>query len=369
MLRACLGVLALFLCAPRTLGQSHTNVETVFLVLMENVNWPILKTNVGSAPYLVNTLLPMASSCDQYYTPPGLPGSLPNYFWLEAGTNYGITDSSDPGAHVLTTTNHLTTQLRAAGISWKAYVENISGTNCPTASSGLYAAYHNPFVYFTDIISNAPYCLAHLRPYDELAGDLASNTVARYNFIVPNLCHDSHNSSGCATADRIKNGDLWMAAELPKILGSQAWSNNGALFITWDEGSGGGLNGPIGMLLLSPLAKGHGYVSTNRQDHASTRRTMQEIFGVRPLLQNAARATSLGDLFKPRIYLRGAQIVASGAFQFTTEVEPGKTNLVQVSTNLEGWVTILTNRGSSLRFVDDEALRFPQRLYRVLQLP
>src|SRR5207247_1519090 len=129
------------------------------------------------------------------------------------------------------------TPLRSSGISWRAYVEDISGSNCPTASSGLYAAYHNPFVYFTDLISNAPNCLAHLRPYGELAVDLASNTVARYNFIIPNLCHDSHNSTGCATADRIKNGDLWMAAELPRILHSPAWSNNGALFITWDERS------------------------------------------------------------------------------------------------------------------------------------
>ena len=30
-------------------------------------------------------------------------------------------------------------------------MEDISGSNCPTASSGLYAAYHNPFVYFDDI--------------------------------------------------------------------------------------------------------------------------------------------------------------------------------------------------------------------------
>src|SRR2546422_8831645 len=80
-----LGLFAALLAAPGARGQSHTNVQTVFFLVMENVNWPTLKTNLGSAPYLVNTLLPMASFCEQYYTPPGLPGSLPNYFWLEAG--------------------------------------------------------------------------------------------------------------------------------------------------------------------------------------------------------------------------------------------------------------------------------------------
>src|SRR5919197_5612146 len=90
------------------------------------------------------------------------------------------------------TTNHFVIQLQNAGLSWKAYQESISGTNCPTASSGLYAAYHNPFVYFDDIYLNATNCTNHIRPYTEFARDLASNTVARYNFITPNLCNDMH---------------------------------------------------------------------------------------------------------------------------------------------------------------------------------
>src|ERR671930_103091 len=76
------------------------------------------------------------------------------------------------------TTNHLVIQLQNAGISWKAYQESISGTTCPTASSGLYAAYHNPFVYFDDIYLDAANCAGHIRPYPELARDLTNHTVA-----------------------------------------------------------------------------------------------------------------------------------------------------------------------------------------------
>src|SRR5881396_3128887 len=61
--RASLCLLAALLCRTGARAQSHTNVQTVFLLVMENVNWPTLKTNLGSAPYLVSTLLPMASSC------------------------------------------------------------------------------------------------------------------------------------------------------------------------------------------------------------------------------------------------------------------------------------------------------------------
>ena len=41
------------------------------------------------------------------------------------------------------------------------------------------------------------------------------------------------------------------------ILASSAYQNNGLILITWDEGVDG--DGPIGMIVLSPLAKGGGY--------------------------------------------------------------------------------------------------------------
>src|SRR5205809_4503444 len=75
----------LFFAASAPAG-TLTNVQTVFLIVMENVNWSALKGN-PSAPYINNTLVPMASYCEQYYTPPGLPGSLPNYLRSEEHTS------------------------------------------------------------------------------------------------------------------------------------------------------------------------------------------------------------------------------------------------------------------------------------------
>ena len=367
---------ALFLAGgARASAGSLTNIHTVFLILMENVNWSALKGS-GSAPYINNTLLPMASYCEQYYTPPGLPGSLPNYLWLEAGTNFGVLDSSDPSAHTFNSTNHLVTLLTNANISWKSYQENISGTNCPVSSSGLYAAYHNPFVYFRDVTSDSGYCIAHIRPFADLAADLTNNTVARYNFITPNLCDDMHNSSGCATADRIRNGDNWLAGEVPKILSSQAYRNNGALFITWDEGTGSGLQGPIGMIVVSPLAKGGGYVSTNRYTHASTLRTMQEIFGVLPFLAGAATAPSLSELFQeqatnPPAFTSPA-LQADGQFHVTlVGLSPGRTNVVETSANLSSWAPLATNvsETTTADFTDPRAESILQRFYRLVTSP
>src|SRR2546427_6852639 len=98
----------------------------------------------------------------------------------------------------------------------------------------LYDVNHNPFVYFDDVTGNlnpsAPRCLQHVRPYSEFPTDLANNTVPRYNFIVPHLCHDMHNT--CAPLnDRVLQGDRWLSTEVPKILASKAYRNNGVLFI------------------------------------------------------------------------------------------------------------------------------------------
>jgi hypothetical protein len=239
--------------------------------------------------------LPIASSADQYFNAPGIHPSLPNYLWLEAGTNFGILNDNPPSSNHQSTTNHLVTYLRNNGISWKTYQENITGTTCPTTDSYPYAVKHNPVAYFDDVVNN--YCVAAIRPFTELATDLSSNTVAHYNFITPNLCNDMHDS--CApTSNPVKQGDNWLAQTVPMIRQSVAYQNNGLLIITWDEG-GSGSDGPIGMILLSPQARGGGFHNAVHYTHSSTLRTLQKIFGVAPLLGGAATATDLSGLFLP----------------------------------------------------------------------
>jgi hypothetical protein len=353
------------------LGTGHTNIQNVVLIVMENVTWSEIKDSTN-APYINNVLLPLSSYCDHFVTAPNTSGSLPQYLWLEAGTNFGITDSGDPTAHHIASTNHLAIQLQNAGISWKAYEENINGSICPTASAGLYAAFHNPFVYFDDIYLNSVNCSNHIRPYAEFPRDLTNNDVPRYSFITPNLCNDMHNASGCATPSRVRNGDNWLATEIPKILASRAYSNSGAIFITWDEGTGG-VAGPYGTLVISSWAKGGGYRNTNRFDHATTLRTIQEIFGVRPFLSSAANAPSLSDLFKqPTLKLSSPAFTSDKKFLFTlTGIPAAKTNFFQFSTNFVGWTDLLTNvvATNTFNFSDRSASNSPRRFYRVVEAP
>jgi phospholipase C len=202
--------------------------------------------------------------------------------------------------HHQNTSQHLVALLQRAGISWKAFDESISGSVCPLQDNYPYVTSVNPFVYFDDVTNgNDPHsatCIAHLRPFTELSTDLRQDSVARYNYITPSLCDDMHDA--CAPMnDPVRQGDSWLAAVVPQIQNSQAYRDGGVLFITWDEGEGSASDGPIGMIVLSPSAKGHGYANSITYTHSSTLRTIEEIFGVRPLLGDAANATDLRDLF------------------------------------------------------------------------
>lgn len=291
-----------------------STVRTVFIILMENQNWNTSVAgnfNSSNAPYIMNTIIPNGATANNYTMVNAGP-SEPNYKWLEAGDDFGQTTDDDPSpTNSISTTQHLVTYLNNAGISWKAYVENIDGTKCPLVSSlnslnsastigggaANYYAKHNPFVFFNDVTNNlsstSSTCISHVRPYGELANDLSSGAVARYNFIVPNGTDDMHDSN-------IKTGDTWLSQNVPAILGSSAYQNNGALFILWDESANE--SGTLPLLVLSPLIKSAGYSNSIQYNHSSTLLTLEKIFGVGPCLGKACGATDLSDLF------------ASGAF-------------------------------------------------------
>jgi len=344
-------------------------IRTVFVIVLENQSWSAVKGS-PSAPYLNNTLLPMASYCEGYVNIPGLHPSLPNYLWMEAGTNFGIFDDNDPADDHQNTTNHLVTLLNSAGISWKTYQEDISGNTIPLTGTGGYAPRHNPFVYFDDVTGtnnpNYAYGIAHIRPYSEFAGDLTNNTIARYSFITPNICHDGHDPC-YPLYDGIRQADTWLSTQVPKILSSPVFQAGGALFISWDECLDPDQG--IGMVVLSPLARGGGYFNTNCYTHSSFLRTAQEIFSVGPFLGEAATAVDLSDLFTP-LSLRVLRL-PGGNIQLTAlGVAPGGTNIVQGSSDLTTWTNVHTHNpaGNSFVFVDNDAMNFPRRFYRLVQL-
>ena len=302
-----------------------SKVKTVWLIIMENHNWtgnnagaafgaPDIKGN-PLAPYINGTLLHTAAHAERYYNPPGNHPSAPNYIWLEAGTNFGMLADNTPAQDNITSHQHLVHLLDEAGITWKEYAEQDFGNpeydDCPLDFSEVDVNHVGPN-YFADdtndFNSQSSYCIRHVVPYSEMATDLADHTLAHYNIITPNLCHDGHEGiSPCAAdepTDNTARSDQWLKKNVPLITESEEYKKGGVLFIVWDEAedSGAYSDGPIGMFVLSPFAKGGGhseYTNYIHYDHSSMLKTIEEIFGVKPLLGAAGNPATkdLRDLF------------------------------------------------------------------------
>ena len=319
-------ILSSLIAMPIVTNAQMSKVKTVWLILMENHNWtgnnsgakfgdPDIKDS-PLAPYVNGPLLNTSAHAEQYYNPPGNHPSQPNYLWLEAGTNFGVLADTQPGQPQLETHQHLVRLLEDAGVSWTAYAEPDFGSPvfdvCPLDFTYLDVE-HLAFVYFADVNlglhPKSKECITHVRPYYQLATDLANHTSAQYNFITPNVCHDGHERTSPCDAlesrDNTLRGDTWLSQNVPLILASEEYKQGGALFIIWDEAEDSApySDGPIGMFLLSPFAKGGGnsaYSNSIHYDHSSTLKTLQEIFNVSPLLGAAADPSTndLSDFFK-----------------------------------------------------------------------
>lgn len=323
MCSAASALLALSL-TPHATAQME-KVKNVWVIMMENHNWT--GNNAGAAfgapdikgsplaPYINGELLRKSAHAERYLNPKNSHPSLPNYLWLEAGTNFGILTDNLPTDDNLNTTQHLTALLEQKNISWRTYAEPDFGNpvydDCPLGWNEV-DPNHVPQLYFSDVTDGfntaSSHCISHIRPYYQLATDLADRDVARYNLVIPNTCDDGHEGvSPCDTtmpSDNTARSDEWLRKNIPLITNSREYREGGALFIIWDEAedSGAYSDGPIGMFLLSPFAKGHGehgYTNYIHYDHSSTLKTIEEIFDVQPLLGAAAddKTKDLCDLF------------------------------------------------------------------------
>ncbi|HEX4511992.1 MAG TPA: alkaline phosphatase family protein [Polyangiaceae bacterium] len=272
-----------------------------------------------------NTLISTYAAADDYVDDlaSAIP-SEPHYVEMEAATNafsdYTYTLDVPPSASNSSKTKaHLSNLLDAAGISWRAYEEGIDPTTgaCPVAngasngpSDSNYVARHDPFVLFQDVSftngqpdPNNAYCKGHVVDFSQLAGDIANDTIARYDFITPNLCDDMH-VQGCGNENvqqKVIDANAWLETQmkyiLPYVLDE---SHHAVLFLIWDEPEG---LPAMPFVVVSPHVASAGYRSKTALGHASYVRSLQEIFGVSPangvpFLGKAGGVNDFSDFFQ-----------------------------------------------------------------------
>ena len=172
-----------------------------------------------------------------------------------------------------------------------------------------YATRHNPFVYFESITSSGD-CQSHVVDFTYLADDLKSvGTTPNLSYITPNLCNDGHDSP-CVDGSPggLASADAWLQQQVPAILDSPAYKQDGMLVITFDEADGkttgpsgipgGTAGGRVGALVLSPSIKG-GTTSDTMYNHYSLLASIEDAFSLPRL--GYADAPGLNSFWRRRL--------------------------------------------------------------------
>jgi hypothetical protein len=258
------------------------------VIVMENHEYGDIIGN-RSSPY-INRLAKQGALAGRAFaiTHP----SLPNYLALTGGQTAGIdsdcTDCTVPGTG-------LAGQLTGAGISWKAYMEDLPHRCFLGSGAGGYAKKHDPFAYYRGVIASRRLCL-HIVPLGQLAAD-ERGTLPRFIWITPNLCHDMHDCDPAV-------GDRFLARTIPPLLSKLG--PRGLLILTWDEGSSDAgccrfaAGGHVATILAGPAARAGARLRVP-VDHFSVLQTIEDLFGLRRLHHaDCACTPTLGPLLDRR---------------------------------------------------------------------
>jgi hypothetical protein len=241
-------------------------------------------------------------------------------------------------------------QVVTAGKTWKTYQENLplSGPSRVNYSDGnftnftnfsllnpqlnpplttsdivqLYAAKHNPFVYFQKVQlgTTAALSLGNVAAFDGAGGlysDLGAGNVPNYVFIAPNQCNDQHGrGNGTAFCGYDPNDDGTQAGLNPALmkLGDQAlqkivtaihssrvWTDGSkdAIVVVWDENDYSVQpNNNRVMVIVDTNYGVHGVKSGTFYTHFSLLRSIEGGLGL-PCLNHAcdSNTNTMTDMF------------------------------------------------------------------------
>jgi hypothetical protein len=229
-------------------------------------------------------------------------------------------------------------QLADQGMTWKSYQESLppSGADNVTYSDGfytdltvpvnivggllkLYAAKHDPFVYFRseqDALKAGSKNIVGFEGEGGLFEDLTSGTMPVLSFIAPNQCNDQHGrGNGGSQCDYdfqndgtqnglnpalIYVGDLKLRNVIHAIHASNAWRRGrNAIVVVWDENDYSVAPNTNQVLTLVENNQGPSGRSSNRfYTHFSLLKSLEGGLGL-PCLNHACdqSTTIMSDLF------------------------------------------------------------------------
>ena len=288
--------------------------------------------NLGPTPYTTTDFPSSANVCP--IAGEGTDAATPAIDLTNECPNPSVTDPCPPGlvsvdgraipaAHTVGKT--IGDQLAERGLRWKSYQESLpaSGADGIAYSDGfftnlstipdslggsgafvkLYAAKHNPFVYFKSVQEghDPNNSLANVVGFEGKGGlydDLSSGRLPAFSLISPNQCNDQHgrgNAGAQCAFDPVTDGsqaglnpalisvgDLTLRTIVKAIHNSPAWERGrNAIVTVWDENDYSFVPNQNKVLVIVDTNYGvHGVHSPNFYTHFSLTKTLEAGFGL-----------------------------------------------------------------------------------------
>lgn len=264
----------------------------VVIVMEENHAYEQVIGNTNM-PYL-NSLAQQGASATQYYA--DAHPSLSNYFAITTGATQ-TNDNNFPGPLAA---DNLARELNAVSKSWKVYAEDLPSPAYLGSSVGNYIKHHNPFAYFSDVVSN-PAQAANIVPFTQFAADLSAGTLPAFSMVVPNGPDDAHSCKGgiiCDDNGVLAGADSWLKTNIGPLLANARFQSAGLLLIAFDESNIADIRhggGRVPFIAVGPKAKA-GAQSTTLYTHENTLKTICTVLTLTSCPGSAATAASEDDL-------------------------------------------------------------------------
>jgi len=275
-------------------GNTLPTPDHVIVVVLENHSFSQV-IGSPSMPYL-NSLANAHSLATNYFG--DVHPSIGNYFMLTTGQ----LESVDDNFTGTVSDDNIVRALNGAGKSWKAYMESIPSAGYLGGNSGTYLKHHDPFSYFSDVVSNSARA-ANIVPFTQLQADMAANTLPNFAFIAPNSVDDAHDCPGqastCPDSAKLATADTWLKTNIDPLINSPAFANS-VFIITWDEGDLTDLTnvgGQVATVLVGTHVKA-GFRSTTFYQHQNTLRLVLDLLKVGDRPGTSAVAGSMNEFFQ-----------------------------------------------------------------------
>lgn len=197
-------------------------------------------------------------------------------------------------------------RLSDKGIAWAYYAQDFRRAVAATAAGkgvSSFSYHHQPFTYFKRFVDSAEQRERHLKDRDDFIADIRAGRLPPVAFYKPTGGKNMHPGRGS-----VADGDAEASAIVDEIIRGPQWRNT-VVIVTTDENGGfwdhaapppGDRWGPgsrIPALVISPFSEG-GRIDHTPYETVSILKLIEERFGLKPLGQRDARATSLARALK-----------------------------------------------------------------------